>query len=222
MLRVIRQVSELADLAEQWVRDFFQAGRVRRVLWLLIANLMDHNATRTASAMAFDLFLAFVPMLALAGWVLAHVLRSTEGVLAGSVLFQITPNQMHELLSRNFARFEGTNLAPLATISGWWLGSSAFHTLISVYEDAFKISPRTWWKKRLIALLCALFAISGLSLSGAIGFLIAMGTAHPVARMMLTPLNEVGVGQWLGIAIALVVATAALSALFFAMLRELA
>lgn len=224
MLRLIRQVTELAEQAaehaEHWIREYFQAGRIRRVLWRLVANLMDHNATRTASAMAFDLFLAFVPMLALAGWVLAHVLRSTEGVLAGSVLFQITPNQMHELLARNFARFEGTNLAPLATISGWWLGSSAFHTLISVYEDAFKISPRTWWKKRLIALLCALFAICSLSLSGAIGLVIAMGAAHPVARMMLAPLNEVGVGKWLGIAIALVVATAAFSALFLVSVRR--
>lgn len=208
-------LSQFPALAEQRAREYFAEGRVRRALWRLVANLMDHNATRTASAMAFDLFLAFVPMLALAGWVLAHVVRTTEGaLLSGSVLFQITPSQMHELLARHFVRFEGTRLAPVAMMSGWWLASSAFHTLISVYEDAFKMNPRAWWKKRLIALLSALLAICGLSLSGAIGFLLAMGAGHPVARILLTPLNEFGVAKWLGVLLALLVATAVFSALF--------
>ena len=208
-------LSQFPELAEQRARAYFAEGRIRRVLWRLVANLVDHNATRTASAMAFDLFLAFVPMLALAGWVLAHIVRTTEGaMLSGSMLFQVTPSQMHELVARHFARFEATQLAPVAMLSGWWLASSAFHTLISVYEDAFKISSRSWWKKRLIALLSALLAICGLSLSGVIGFLLAMGAGHPVARFLLAPLNDVGVAKWLGILLALVIATAVFSALF--------
>lgn len=218
MLRVLRQVPALA---EQRARAYFAEGRVRKMLWTLVANLMAHNATRTASAMAFDLFLALIPTLALAGWVLAHVVTTTEGaLLSGSVLFRVTPNQMHELLARHFTRFEGTNLAPLAMVSGWWLASSAFHTLISVYEDAFKISPRAWWLKRLIALLCAFLAICALGLSGAIGFLLAMGAGHPVARFLLAPLNDVGVTRWLGIVLAIVVATGVFSALFLVSVRR--
>ncbi|HEU5076680.1 MAG TPA: YhjD/YihY/BrkB family envelope integrity protein, partial [Polyangiaceae bacterium] len=120
----------------------------------------------------------------------------------------------------HFTRFGGTSLAPLAMMSGWWLASSAFHTLISVYEDAFKISPRAWWIKRLIALLCAFLAICGLSLSGAIGFLLAMGASHPVARLLLGPLNTMGVARWLGILLALFVATAVFSALFLVSVRR--
>lgn len=218
MLRVLRQVPALA---EQRARDYFAEGPVRRALWRLGSNLIDHNATRTASAMAFDLFLALIPALALAGWVLAHVVRSTEGaLLSGSVLFRVTPNQMHALLARHFTQFEGTSLAPLAMMSGWWLASSAFHTLISVYEDTFKIDPRTWWKKRLIALLCAFLAICGLSLSGAIGFLFAMGAGHPVVRFLLDPLDHLGIAQWLGLALALPVATAVFSALFLVSVRR--
>lgn len=218
MLRVLSQVPARA---EQRAREYFAEGRIRRMLWHLVSNLIDHNATRTASAMAFDLFLALIPTLALAGWVLAHVVRTTEGaLLSGSVLFQVTPSQMHELLAWHFTRFEGTSLAPLAMMSGWWLASSAFHTLISVYEDAFKIDARAWWKKRLIALLCALLAICGLSLSGAIGFLLAMGAGHPIARFLLAPLNDVGVAKWLGILLALPVATAVFSALFLVSVRR--
>lgn len=190
-------------------------------MWRLVANLVEHNATRTASAMAFDLFLAFVPMLALAGWVVAHVIKASEGALAsGSVLFELTPNQMHTLLARHFSRFEATKLAPLATLGGWWLASSAFHTLISVYEDAFKISPRPWWRKRLIALACALLAICGLSLSGTIGLLVAAGSGSPVAQLLLGPINALGLGKWIGIAVALVIATAIFSALFLVSVRR--
>jgi len=219
MLRA--SLSQVPELVERRTREYFAEGRFRRVLWRLVANLMDHNATRTASAMAFDLFLAFVPMLALAGWVLAHTIRTTEeALLSGSVLFQVTPSQMHELVARNFTRFEGTSIAPLAILSGWWLASSAFHTLISVYEDAFRMHARAWWTKRLIALLCALLAICGLSLGGAIGLLFGMGAGHPVVRILLTPLNEMGVAKWIGILLALVVATAIFSALFLVSVRR--
>src|SRR5690606_41119954 len=72
--------------AEQRARIYFSGGFLRRALWRLVANLIEHNAARTASAMAFDLFLAFVPMLALAGWLLARMINASEGALAsGSV-----------------------------------------------------------------------------------------------------------------------------------------
>jgi YihY family inner membrane protein len=218
MLRALRRFPEDA---ERVTREYFAAGTTRRILWRLGANLIAHGATRTASAMAFDLFLAFVPMLALAGWVLAHVIRVNEVALtSSSVLFQVTPNQMHELLARHFARFEGMSLAPLATISGWWLASSAFHTLICVYEDAFKIDPRAWWWTRLIALGCALLAICGLSLSGAIGLLMAGAAGNPVVGVLLRPVDALGLAKWIGIVVALVVATLFFSVLFLVSVRR--
>ncbi len=218
MLRAIRR---FPAQAEQHARAYFAGGFLRRAIWRLIANLIDHNATRTASAMAFDLFLAFVPMLALAGWVLAQIIKASDGALAsGSVLFEVTPNQMHDLLARHFTRLEATSLAPVATVSGWWLASSAFHTLISVYEDTFKISPRPWWKKRLIALGCALLAICGLSLSGTIGLLVAADTGNPLAQLLLGPITAYGLGKWLGIGLALLVAVLFFAALFQVSVRR--
>lgn len=207
--------------AEQRARIYFSGGFLRRALWRLVANLIEHNAARTASAMAFDLFLAFVPMLALAGWLLARMINASEGALAsGSVLLEITPNQMHEFLSRQFGRLEATGLAPVAIVSGWWLGSSAFHTLIAVYEDAFRIDPRPWWKKRLIALGCALLATLGLSLSGTIGLLVLADWDDPVTRVLLTKMNALGLAKWIGLAFALVIATLIFSALFMVSVRR--
>jgi membrane protein len=218
MLRAFRDYSAKAEI---WARAYFAKGLWRRLVWKLFANLVEHNATRTASAMAFDLFLAFVPMLALAGWVVAHVLKASEGALAsGSVLFDVTPSQMHTLLARHFQRLEATSLAPLASISGWWLASSAFHTLIGVYEDAFKIDPRPWYKTRVIALVCALLAICALSLSGTVGLIVAAGTGNPVARLLLAPVGALGLGKWLGTGAALIVATAFFSLLFQVSVRR--
>lgn len=218
MRRVLR---EFPTLVERRARDYFSVGLFRQAVWRLTSNLIAHNATRTASAMAFDLFLAFVPMLALAGWVVAHVVKTSEGALtSGSVLFEITPTQMHELLARHFSRFEGAQLAPLATISGWWLASSAFHTLISVYEDAFKIDARPWWRKRMIALICALLAICGLGLSGTIGLLLAAGNNGPLATLLVSRMNALGLGKWLGIVLALIFATLIFSALFLVSVRR--
>jgi uncharacterized BrkB/YihY/UPF0761 family membrane protein len=171
--------------------------------------------------MAFDLFLSFVPMLALAGWVLAHLFTNSQGALeTGSLLFEVTPKQMHDLLARHFSRLGATPLAPLAGLGGWWLASSAFHTLISVYEEAFRIEARPWYTTRLIALGCALLGICALSLSGTLGLVIAAATGNPIASWLWGPLAGSGLGKVLGIIVALSVATAFFALMFRVSVRR--
>ena len=207
--------------AGRQVRGYFDGGSFRRTLWQLGHNLVVHSAARTASAMAFDLFLALVPALALAGWVLAHLVSSSEGALeASSILFRVTPSQMHDLLARQFTRLGSTPLAPLAGLGGWWLASSAFHTLISVYEEAFRIEPRHWIKTRLIALGCALLGICALSLSGTLGLVVAAATGNPIARFLWGPLAATGLGKVLSAVAALSVAVVFFALLFRVSVRR--
>lgn len=218
MLGALRLYSAQAG---RQVRSYFDGGSVRRAVWQLGHNLVVHSAARTASAMAFDLFMAFVPMLALAGWVLAHLVTTSRGALeAGSLLFEITPNQMHELLARHFSRLSASSLAPLAGLGGWWLASSAFHTLISVYEEAFGIQARPWYTKRVIALGCALLGICALSLSGTLGLVVAAATGNPIASFLWVPLAATGLGKVLSIVLALSVATGFFALLFRVSVRR--
>jgi membrane protein len=190
-----------------------ELSRLGASLWPLVVRLFSESTLRTASAMAFDLFLALIPMLALAGWLFARLSQAADLSLeSGAVLMDATPSEMHELLSRHFQRIGRAELAPFAALGGWWLTSSAFGTLISVYERSFAVKPRPWYHRRLIAMGCALLAIVAMSLNSAIGLLIAMDKTGLTSALFGT-LEMSRSREWLGVAVAFVVAV-----LFFAFL----
>ena len=49
-----------------------------RVSLDVLDGALEGDVLRAASAMAFDLFLAAIPLLALAGWMFGHMLRSSS------------------------------------------------------------------------------------------------------------------------------------------------
>lgn len=152
------------------VERFFGQGPARRGVWQLVLAMERHRAGRTANAMAFDLFLALIPMLALAGWALTHFVTSGPELLqASSLLADLTPDQLSGIIRAHFESLSAATLAPVAAVSGWWLASSAFHTMIGVFEEAFDCTRRPWWKSRLLALGYALVGMAVLVLSSVLG-----------------------------------------------------
>ncbi len=69
-------------------------------LWLVGCGLVTRDTLQAASAMAFDLFLAAIPMLALAGWLFAAVSRGSDAVLLSASL-------LVDLTRRKCARWSG-------------------------------------------------------------------------------------------------------------------
>ncbi|HEY3256941.1 MAG TPA: hypothetical protein VGJ91_23455, partial [Polyangiaceae bacterium] len=59
----------------------FSAKPWSHKLWLVGRGLVTRDTLQAASAMAFDLFLAAIPMLALAGWLFAALSRGSDAVL---------------------------------------------------------------------------------------------------------------------------------------------
>lgn len=152
------------------VEGFFAGGPLRRYVWQLARSMEMHRAGRNANAMAFDLFLALLPMLALAGWALTHfVTAGEESLRANSLLADLTPDELSGIIRTHFESLSAATLAPVAAISGWWLASSAFHTMIGVFEEAFDCPRRPWWKSRLLALGYALVGMIVLVLSSVLG-----------------------------------------------------
>jgi membrane protein len=164
--RLLVTLDALRDRAE----TFFDGGPYRRGVYSLWWGLGRHRVGRAASAMAFNLFLAAIPMLAFAGWIIAQVLRqSPEALGSTSLLLEMTPAQVHVLIRRHFERFSGGAVAPFALVGTLWLASGAYHTLMAVFEVMVGAPRRAWWRKRLIALLCVLitvFAFTGIGLLG--------------------------------------------------------
>ncbi len=164
--------------------DFFDAGPLRRGLYSLWFGLRRHHVARAASAMAFDLFLALIPMLAFAGWMTAQVLKQNPEALGStSLLLDLTPYQLHLLLKRHFERFGAGEIAPIALLGSLWLASSAYHTLMSVFEGMVGARKRAWWTKRLISLGCVLATVVVFTASGVIAVKLAGGPGEVLGRL---------------------------------------
>jgi membrane protein len=210
----------LGHRARAWVE-----GQVARRLLLgttlsVVRGLSRSRASINASAMAFDLFLALLPMLALAGWLLAVVLRNSADALGvASTLLDLTPREVSELVMRHFGRFSAGAVAPIALLVSLFLASVAFHTLIDVFEEAAGAEPRSWLRKRILALGCVLAAVLILSLSGSVAVLLGGGPSRLLAAL-LGPLELPSIARHLPMLVAVVAATTSLAGLLHLAVRR--
>ena len=153
-------------------------------MWLVARGLVTRDTFQAASAMAFDLFLAAIPMLALAGWLFALLSRGSDAVLtSASLLVDLTPEEVRTLIWRQLGQFSVSAVAPLALLSALWMASSAFNTLMGVLEVTVSAERRAWWQRRLIALACVVSSILLFMLSGTLAVTLAGGPGT-VARML--------------------------------------
>ncbi len=165
------QIQGLSEKANEKLAKFFKRSAAHTRLYSLLASLWHHQSMRTANAMAFDLFLALVPMLALAGWAVS-VLVVSSGVNPDTPLLTgLTPGQLEGVIGEHFHALQSSHLAPLAGLAGWWLASSAFSTLIDVFEETFECFPRNWIHKRILSLGFSLLGMVLLSAAGTVGVL---------------------------------------------------
>lgn len=159
------------------LRTFFHSSAWR--------TFSHHQTMRTASAMAFDFFLALVPMLGLAGFMIVRVLHADPKAIAHSSAFlELAPGQMNRLVERNFEAISEANFAPLAVLGALWIASDAFHTLIRLCEEVFESHPRDYIKARLWALGLALLFVGSLSLITFIGYLVGSAGADFVQSLL--------------------------------------
>lgn len=130
---------------------FLEAAR------FVIVRMWHKNALVDASAMAFSLFLASIPLLALAGAVVAKLLAGEPRALSFvSSLVDLAPEEVRGLVSRHLERGVDQAAAPLFLAGALYLSASAFHDAMTVFESAVGAEPRSWLKKRAIAMGCVL------------------------------------------------------------------
>ncbi len=153
----------ISSLHNDRLTAFFSGTVVRTRVYYLLASLIRHQSIRTANAMAYDFFLALIPTLGLGGWAAALLVGSDSGLALRELFLDLTPTQISGLIGAHFDALAKLHLAPLAALAGWWISSSAFNTMIGVFEETFTCQPRHWVYSRLIALG---FALLGLLLMG--------------------------------------------------------
>jgi membrane protein len=134
------------------------------------------DALVDASAMAFSLFLASIPLLALAGLALGRLLAGEPRALAflGS-LGNIAPDEVRALLDRALLRGMDASTAPLFLVGSWWLAATAFQDAMNVFELALGTERRPWILKRLFALAFVVALLGFLCGFGAVAVVLAGG-----------------------------------------------
>ncbi|HEY6080650.1 MAG TPA: YihY/virulence factor BrkB family protein [Polyangiaceae bacterium] len=177
---------ELTGL-EQRLDRLTRRYRITHVAFMLGQILIRRDISAAASAMAFDLFLAAIPMLALAGWVLGQVLISHSSTLeAMALLLNLTPRDVQSLTWQQLDRFAIEAVAPFVLLGALWTASNAFHTSMSLLEASAGTAPRPWLLKRLISLGSVLISIVLFGSSAVLAVWISGGPA----RMLVTLSGE--------------------------------
>ena len=195
--------------------EVFSAQPWSHKLWLVGRGLVTRDTLQAASAMAFDLFLAAIPMLALAGWLFAALSRGSDAVLLStSLLVDLTPQEVRTLIWNQLGQFSLT-VAPVALLGALWMASSAFNTLMAVLEVTVVAQRRPWWQRRLIALGCVIASILLFMASGTVAVALAGGPAT-VVRLLASgdfPFLD-HASHFLLLGLVLMTATALLSGFF--------
>jgi membrane protein len=178
--------------------------------------LFRRDIAAASSAMAFDLFLAAIPMLALSGWLFGKLLSNHESVLhATAMLLDLTPNEVKGLLWQHLDRFALSAVAPFALLGALWIASGAFHTSISLLEVTAGTRPRPWWRKRAIALLSVVASIALFALAAALSVWVSGGPARLLELLSDgSAVLDAGVAHWLLLSL-LALLGVGLLALFF-------
>jgi uncharacterized BrkB/YihY/UPF0761 family membrane protein len=127
-------------------------GRFGQTARTVVVSMWNDDALLDASAMAFSLFLASIPLLALTGSVAADTLRGDSRALTVlSHRIDLAPAEVRTLVDRHLARGSGRSVAPLFLLGALWLGANAVVVTLALVAAFFRIAvrhrnrhPRTW------------------------------------------------------------------------------
>jgi membrane protein len=130
----------------------------------IVFGLYDHSAFLAASAMAFNFFLSFAPLLVLLGFILGHVVKK-NGVETFLVPVAAAMPFAQEMVRRELERLADTHLgvAPASAAGFLWLASSGASSLVDTFEIALGTKRRPFWERRAIALGWVIGMIAALS-----------------------------------------------------------
>lgn len=215
-----RTLRTWSERSSAWARELPSRSKLTRMVWSIAENLDRHHGTQLASAMAFDAFLALIPLLALGGWLLSLVLREDSETLAHlSSILDVAPQAVHEIIDQHAERFSGVALAPIALVGSIWLGSGAFDTVMAVFERTKATDPRPWYVRRLLAIVWVVCVLAAMTLAGWIALQFA-GGPELIIRLLPKPrgFEQMGVdldgARLVGFAVGTAVTTLLLASFF--------
>lgn len=186
-----------------------------QIVLTLLEWALEGEVLRAASAMAFDLFLAMIPLLAFAGWLFGRLVQNGSAAAAVSLLLDTTPHAVRVLATQQLGQFSPGAFAPVALAGSLWLGSSAASTCMALLELRGG-RPRSWWHRRAVAIGALLAGICLFALGSALLLWLVGGPVSVLGR-----LGRAREASWLGYLLG-VLAVHALATLLLALFFQIA
>ncbi len=131
------------------------------VLRTIANNTISHNLSNAASAMAFDLFLGMILLLAMMGWLAGYLARTGRRIAFDLRLLDLAPGPAAEIARSHLSRLDPdvATLAPLVAIGFLWYSSSGTHVALATVRSIVGLPPRSYARTRVLALLLTLGAV---------------------------------------------------------------
>ncbi|MCL2448898.1 MAG: YihY/virulence factor BrkB family protein [Polyangiaceae bacterium] len=192
----------------------------------LVRGLVEHEAFRSAAAVAFWLFFSLVPLLVLVGFLVGLVARRRGVDVLLEPFLQVVPATVEDLVRRELERLAGggASLAPLGALGYLWSASSGVHNLLDTYDRSVGARPRTYVHKRVVSLA---WVVIGLTITCALAWVAVRVDAalrphegagaipiHRVARAAARHPGRTALESFIGAAITLATGTAGLSTFY--------
>lgn len=195
---------------------------LRRTVRGVYLNFVRHDCIQLASAMAFDLFLALVPLLALAGWATSRVVGGNSGALQNlSRWLEIAPGDVHRIIEQHTVRLSGQAVAPIVLVGAIWLGSGAFASVMGAFEKTSPSDPRPWWVRRAIAISCVPCFLAAMTLGAWLALhMVGFALVDKLPHFVFMSSIEVDTAGWIGLLVSTVLITLLIAAFFRIALRR--
>jgi membrane protein len=133
----------------------------------VITNLGRGRTLGLAAEMAFWLFLSLLPLAAVLGLAVAKLAASHQAAVAP--ILDPMPPATRSLITKELSSVSAWNggaVAPLGAAAFVWLASGGVHAIFDALELEIEAKPRSWLRKRLLALAsCLVLSIAVLALT---------------------------------------------------------
>jgi len=149
----VRMTAERTPRARLGIGARLRHLREQPLFKSMVAGIGRARTLGLAAEMSFWIFLALVPLAAVAGFAAARLAKAHLATFSSTL--SAVPPEVRDLLVRqvdHLASWHGGTLAPVAAGTFVWLASSGVHAVFDALEVQTGAEARPWWKKRLLAI----------------------------------------------------------------------
>jgi membrane protein len=191
--------------------------RIRSFVLLIYRELVRTRAFVAAAALAFFFLLAVVPLLIVFSSLLGYLAVPSAFRQLLSVVGSLVPHEALVIVERALASFRAAphgKLFSFGLLGYLWTASGGFVSTIEALDIAYDVSPRSWWRDHVQALLLTL-TTGTLTIISLLAIVAGPGFIHFLQQLFQFPKSFVLIWPIVRLAITFLTFVSAIELLYF-------